>query len=67
MVDKTSRRPLGIIRHVVIKIDIFLFPVDFMVLVIEEYPNILFVLGRTFIKTARMLLEINKWKVKVMI
>lgn len=48
------------IKDVLIKINKFSFHVDFMVLDIEAYPKISLILGRPFMKTARMFVDIDK-------
>lgn len=48
-----------------IKIEKFSFPVDFMVLDVDENPKIPFILGIPFIKSARMMVDTDKGHVKV--
>lgn len=45
MADKIYRKPVGTIKDVMIKIDSFSFPEDFMVLDIEGDPKIPLILG----------------------
>ncbi|KAK5811900.1 hypothetical protein PVK06_027284 [Gossypium arboreum] len=60
LADKTIRFPRGIIEDVLVKIDKFIFPVDFVVLDIEEDSNTLLVLGNPFLATARMIIDVGK-------
>ncbi|KAK5826208.1 hypothetical protein PVK06_021124 [Gossypium arboreum] len=57
LADKTIRFPRGIIEDVLVKINKFIFPVDFVVLDIEEDSNTPLILGRPFLATARMIID----------
>ena len=59
LADKTIRFPRGIIEDVLVKIDKFIFPVDFVVLDIEEDSNTPLILGRPFLATARMIIDVG--------
>ncbi|KAK5793222.1 hypothetical protein PVK06_034362 [Gossypium arboreum] len=59
LADKTIRFPRGIIEDVLVKIDKFLFPVDFIVLDIEEDSNTSLILGRTFLATAKTIIDVG--------
>ena len=56
LVGKSIKKPRGIVEDVIIKVDKFFFPVDFIVLDIELVPHlkslILVILGRPFLTTA---------------
>jgi hypothetical protein len=56
LVDRSVKKPRGIIKHVIIRVDRFYFPVDFIVLDTEPVPNlarfILVILGHPFLATA---------------
>lgn len=67
MVYKICRTPVGIIKDGLIHIDKFSFPIDFMILDVKADPNIPLILGRTFMKTARILVDVDKGEVKVRI
>ncbi|KAA3481964.1 Transposon Ty3-I Gag-Pol polyprotein [Gossypium australe] len=58
LIDKTVRIPRGIIENVLIKIDKLVFPVDFVVLDMDEDNNIPLILGRPFLATARAKIDI---------
>ncbi|KAA3488574.1 Integrase, catalytic core [Gossypium australe] len=53
LADKTVRIPRGIIEYVLVKIDKFVFAVDFVVLDMDEDKSIPLILGRLFLATAR--------------
>lgn len=59
MIDKTFRKPLGISKYVMNNIKFFSFLGDFMILDIKEYHNISLILGRRFMNTARILMEVR--------
>jgi len=55
LADRSIKKPRGVIEDVIIKVDKFFFPVDFIVLEIEPVPNpeklIQVILGRHFLAT----------------
>lgn len=70
MTDKTCTELVGTIKYILIKIDKFLFPIDFMVTNIKVEPKILIILGRLFIKTTRIVVYLDigqvKFRIKIM-
>ncbi|KAK5844636.1 hypothetical protein PVK06_000776 [Gossypium arboreum] len=59
LADKTIRFPRGIIKDVLVKNEKFIFPVDFVVLDIEEDSNVPLILGRPFLATARTIIDVG--------
>ncbi|KAK5811795.1 hypothetical protein PVK06_027168 [Gossypium arboreum] len=59
LADKTIRFPRGIIEDVLVKIDKFIFPVDFIVLDIEKDSNTPLILGRPFLATAKTIIDVS--------
>ncbi|KAG8503647.1 hypothetical protein CXB51_001627 [Gossypium anomalum] len=59
LADKTIRFPRGIIEDVLVKIDKFIFPVDFVVFEIEEDNNTLLILGRPFLATVKTIIDVG--------
>ena len=51
MADRSIKYPRGIIEDVLVKVDKFIFPADFVVLDMEEVTNIPIILGRPFLAT----------------
>ena len=49
MADRSLTYPRGVIKDVLVKVDKFIFPVDFIVLDMEEDQEILIILGRPFL------------------
>ncbi|KAG8501134.1 hypothetical protein CXB51_003228 [Gossypium anomalum] len=59
LADKTIRFPRGIIEDVLLKIDKFIFPIDFVVLDIEEDNNTPLILGRPFLAIAKTIIDVG--------
>ena len=53
---------MGIIENVLVKVDKFIFPVDFVVLDIEEDNNTPLILGRPFLATAKTIIDVGTGK-----
>ncbi|XP_050887097.1 uncharacterized protein LOC127092296 [Lathyrus oleraceus] len=58
--DHSVKKPYGIIEDVLVKIDKFVFPVDFVILEMPEDEEIPLILGRPFLETGRCLINIEK-------
>ncbi|XP_050222149.1 uncharacterized protein LOC126672243 [Mercurialis annua] len=61
--DQSSKQPYGIIEDVLVKVDKFIFPVDFVVLDFEEDKNCPLILGRPFMNTGRVLIDVHDKKI----
>ena len=48
------------------KVDKFLFLVDFVVMDIKEDVDVPLILGRPFMKTAKVIIDVDKGKLKVL-
>ncbi|KAG8483835.1 hypothetical protein CXB51_023321 [Gossypium anomalum] len=59
LADKTIRFRRGIIEDLLVKIDKFIFPIDFVVLDIEENSDVPLILGRPFLATARTIINVG--------
>ena len=59
MVDRSMTSLKGIIEDVLIKVDKFIFPVDFVVLVMEEDEKVPLILGRPFLATSWALIDVE--------
>ena len=60
MTDRTLAHPTGILEEVVIKVRQFVFPVDFIVINIEEDKQVPLLLGRPFLATGAVLIDVKK-------
>jgi hypothetical protein len=65
LADKSITRPSGIAEDVLVRVDKFVFPIDFVVMDIEEDDDVPLILGRSFIKTARMMIDSDDGIMKV--
>ncbi|XP_070014324.1 uncharacterized protein [Nicotiana sylvestris] len=59
MVDRTMKRPLGIIDDVLVWVDKFILPADFVILDCEVDYEVTIILGRPFLATGKALVV---WK-----
>ena len=59
MVDRLMASPKGIIEDAAIKVDKFIFLVDFVVLDMEEDEKVPLILGRPFLATSRALIDVE--------
>ena len=57
LVDRSLKHPRCIIENVLVKVDKFIFPMDFIVLDMEEYKEIPTILRRSFLETGRALID----------
>ncbi|WJX91525.1 hypothetical protein P8452_73291 [Trifolium repens] len=65
LADKSITYPSGIAEDVLVKVDKFMFPIDFVVMDIEEDDDVPLILGRGFMKTTRMMIDIDDGIMKV--
>ncbi|GJQ90587.1 putative reverse transcriptase domain-containing protein [Tanacetum coccineum] len=61
--DMTVKYPKGIAKNVLVRIDKFTFPVDFIILHMPEDIKVPLILGRPFLSTARVKIDIYKRKI----
>ena len=62
LADRSIAYPRGIIEDVLVKVDRFVFPVDFVVLDMEEDRTIPLILGRPFLNTGKALIDVYSGK-----
>lgn len=65
LADKSTTCPSGVVEDVLVKVDKFLFPIDFIVIEMEEDDDASLILGRSFMETARMMIDIDNGLMKV--
>ncbi|GKA84461.1 hypothetical protein Tco_0806056 [Tanacetum coccineum] len=63
LADRTIKRPKGIAKKVLVGIDKFVFPVDFIVLDMPEDIKVPLILGRPFLSTAHAKIDVFKRKI----
>ncbi|CAN6572635.1 unnamed protein product [Malus baccata var. baccata] len=59
LADRSMTYPLGILEDVIIKVDKFYLPADFIVLDMEEDKEVPLILGRSFMVTAQTLIDVE--------
>ncbi|XP_075085067.1 uncharacterized protein LOC142168303 [Nicotiana tabacum] len=58
--DQSTKKPKGIIENVLVRVDKFLFHVDFIVLEMKECPDEPIILGRPFLSTGRTIIDVHQ-------
>ena len=64
MADRTVKRPIGILHDVLVKVESFIFPADFVILDYEVDFEVPIILGRSFLATGRALVDMKKGQMK---
>ncbi|XP_070056426.1 uncharacterized protein [Nicotiana tomentosiformis] len=62
LADQTTLIPEGIVEDVLVRVDKFVFPMDFIVVNMEENKEVPLILGRLFLATGRDILDIHERK-----
>lgn len=60
MANKYVRKPCGLVKDVVVKVDELVFPADFVVIYIDKDHLVLIILGRPFLATAGAIIDVSK-------
>ncbi|GJV58402.1 reverse transcriptase domain-containing protein [Tanacetum coccineum] len=58
LADRSIFRPIGIAKDVNVKVGVFHFPADFVVVDFEPDPRVPLIFGRCFLKTSRALIDV---------
>nr|GEX85417.1 hypothetical protein [Tanacetum cinerariifolium] len=58
LADRSISRPIGVAEDVFVKVVKFHFPADFLVIDFDTDPRVLLILGRSFLKTGRALIDV---------
>ncbi|XP_076909772.1 uncharacterized protein LOC143567187 [Bidens hawaiensis] len=61
--NRSVKYPWGIVENVLVKVDKFVFPVDFVILDMEANDQVPLILGRTFLRTAKALIDVFDGKI----
>ncbi|XP_076950757.1 uncharacterized protein LOC143623816 [Bidens hawaiensis] len=67
LADRSVKYPRGIVENMLVKIDKFVFPVDFVILDMDEDKSVPLILGRPFLATARSLIDVCTGKLTLMV
>ena len=65
LVDRSLKHPQGVIENVLVKVDKFIFPGDFIVLDMEKDKEIPIILGKPFLATGRAMIDVQKGELKL--
>nr|GEU43662.1 hypothetical protein [Tanacetum cinerariifolium] len=57
LADRSITRPKGVVEDVFVKVGKFYFPIDFIVVDFEANPRVPLILGRSFLRTGRALID----------
>ncbi|GJT89176.1 reverse transcriptase domain-containing protein [Tanacetum coccineum] len=60
LADRSITQPIGIVEDVYVKVGKFQFPTDFVVVDFDADPRVLLILGRSFLKTGRALIDVYR-------
>jgi len=60
LADRTLTYPKGVVEDVLVKVDKFIFPADFIVLDYEADKDVPIILGRPFLATGRTIIDVQK-------
>ncbi|KOM30073.1 hypothetical protein LR48_Vigan853s000100 [Vigna angularis] len=65
LADRSLKYPYGVVEDVLVKVDKFVFLVDFIVMEMEGNSDVPLILGRPFMKTTRVLIDVENGKLKL--
>ena len=65
LADISLKHPRGVIEDVLVKVDKFIFPADFIVLDMEEDKEIPIILGRPFLATGWAMIDVQRGELKL--
>ncbi|GJU38619.1 reverse transcriptase domain-containing protein [Tanacetum coccineum] len=63
LADRSIQYPRGIIKNVLIKVDKFILPIDFVILDMPEDSRVPIILGRPFLTTAQAMIDVFNKKI----
>ncbi|GJY85881.1 DNA-directed DNA polymerase [Tanacetum coccineum] len=63
LADTSIKYPRGIIKNILIKVDKFVLPIDFVILDIPEDSRVTIILGRPFLATAQAMIDVFNKKI----
>ncbi|XP_022004399.1 uncharacterized protein LOC110901958 [Helianthus annuus] len=63
LADRCVKYPRGIVENLLVKVDKFVFPADFIILDMEADERVPIILGRPFLRTAKALIDVYDGKI----
>nr|GEY23116.1 retrovirus-related Pol polyprotein from transposon 17.6 [Tanacetum cinerariifolium] len=67
LADRSVSKPIGISKDVSVKVGVFHFPADFVVVDFEPDPRVPLILRRCFLKTGQALIDVHKGELTIRI
>ncbi|GJT31619.1 DNA-directed DNA polymerase [Tanacetum coccineum] len=65
LADRSIKYPISVCENILVKINRFIFPVDFVVLEIDEDELVPIISGRPFLTTARAVIDVHEGKLNL--
>ncbi|XP_035840285.1 uncharacterized protein LOC118487500 [Helianthus annuus] len=65
LADRSVKYPRGIVENLLVKVDRFVFPVDFVMLDMEADERVPIILGRPFLRTAKAIIDVFAGKISL--
>ncbi|KAF5809903.1 putative nucleotidyltransferase, Ribonuclease H [Helianthus annuus] len=65
LADRSVKYPRGIVENLLVKVDKFVFPVDFVVLDMEADERVPIILGRPFLRTTKAIIDVFDGKISL--
>ncbi|GKD33318.1 reverse transcriptase, partial [Tanacetum coccineum] len=65
LADWSIKYPIGVCENLLVKVGKFIFPVDFMILEINEDELVPIILGRPFLATTRVVIDVQEGKLSL--
>ncbi|GJX00575.1 DNA-directed DNA polymerase [Tanacetum coccineum] len=65
LADRSIKYPIGVCENLLVKVSKFIFPVDFVVLEMDEDELVPIILGRPFLATARVVIDVHEGKLSL--
>ena len=60
LANRSIRYPYGVVEDVLVKVKKFIFHVDFIIMDMKEVEEVPLILGRPFMKTTRIIIDVDK-------
>ena len=65
LTDRSIKVSFGVVEDVLVKVDKFIFPTDFVIMDMEKDVEVPIILGILFMRTDHALINMNKGKLKL--
>ncbi|GKB82289.1 DNA-directed DNA polymerase [Tanacetum coccineum] len=65
LADRSIKYPIGVCENLLVKVSKFIFPVDFIVLEMDEDELVPIILGRPILATARAVIDVHEGKLSL--